>query len=104
MKDISKIIEKLNNKIKNTFDNFDGIYLYGSYAKNTNTESSDIDIVALFKNTLNRTERMQLWTLISSIEGEFNVILDLHPMAKEELQKNPIYYKQVVNEGLFYGI
>ena len=103
MKDIKTIISILNKKIKNSFADFSGVYLYGSYVNGSNTDKSDIDIVALFNNPLSRIERMRLWTLISDIEGEYSVILDLHPMAEDELKKNAIYYNQVVNKGIFYG-
>ena len=47
---------------------------------------------------------MKLWTLVGTIEAEYNVIFDLHPMNNEELKQNPIYYNQVVNKGIFYGV
>lgn len=47
MKKIDRIINKLNNKIKSFYSDFNGVYLYGSYAHNTATNDSDIDLVAL---------------------------------------------------------
>ncbi|MBO6271937.1 nucleotidyltransferase domain-containing protein [bacterium] len=104
MKDIAYIINKLNNKIKSVFSNFNGIYLYGSYANNTQTETSDIDIVAIFENTLNHNDRLQLWTIIGELELELDISLDLHPMSKKDLMQNEIYHNQVVNKGVFYGV
>ena len=103
MKSITEVINKLNNTIKNTFNDFRGLYLYGSYANNKNNEESDIDIVALFDKSLNRDQRLNLWNLIGKIELDFGIVLDLHPMSKNELEQNPIYYNQVVNKGIFYG-
>ena len=104
MKDVANIIEYLKNQIKSLFSNFNGIYLYGSYANKTNNDDSDIDIVAIFDKSLTREDRMKLWTLVGTIEAEYNVIFDLHPMNNEELKQNPIYYNQVVNKGIFYGV
>lgn len=103
MDDIKQIIEKLNNTIKMTYNDFNGIYLYGSCAARKNTKNSDIDIVAIFDKSLNREQRLNLWNLIGKIEVDFGVILDLHPMSETELKQNPIYYNQVVNKGIFYG-
>lgn len=103
MKNITEIIDLLNNKIKSLFSGFTGVYLYGSYANNTNSEDSDIDLVALFNDKLTKEDRFKLWALIGNIEAEYDVVFDLHPMIAEELRRNPIYYNQVVNKGIFYG-
>ena len=103
MKNVGRIINSLNETIKGAYDNFEGLYLYGSYARNNNTQDSDIDVVALFDMTLNREQRLSLWNLIGKIEIDFGVVLDLHPMSKDELENNPIYYNQVVNKGIFYA-
>lgn len=104
VKDIIFIINKLNKKIKSLYSGFNGIYLYGSYAKGYQNEKSDIDLVAIFNKTPNIQERMNLWKIVGKFEAEFDIILDLHPMSELELEQNPIYYNQVVNKGIFYGI
>ena len=103
MNNIKEIINSLNTTIKESYSNFNGIYLYGSYASNKNNSDSDIDIVALFNNPLNRQQRLNLWDLVGKIEKDFSIILDLHPMTETQLKQNPIYYNQVVNKGIFYG-
>ena len=47
---------------------------------------------------------MNLWSLIGKFEAEMDITLDLHPMTMIELKKNPIYYEQVVDKGIYYGI
>ena len=103
MNKILQVIEKVNTTIKTTYDNFNGLYLYGSCAAKKNNENSDIDIVAIFDKSLSREQRLYLWNLIGKIEVDFGVVLDLHPMSEAELKQNPIYYNQVVNKGIFYG-
>lgn len=104
MKKINDIIEKLKQAIKIEYSDFNGLYLYGSYANNNAAENSDIDIVALFTKSLSRDNKLKLWSIIGKLENKFDVFFDLHPMSKEELERNPIYYNQVVNKGIFYGI
>ena len=104
MANIIDIVNELNKNIKNQYNDFKGIYLYGSYASNNNRENSDIDMVAIFENSLCYNERIKLWQLIGKFEAKYNIVFDLHPMSNEELNKNSIYYNQVVNKGLFYGV
>lgn len=104
MKNIDNVIYKLNESIKNMFSDFKGVYLYGSYAKEKAKEYSDVDLVALFEKELPREKRMELWGLIGSFEAELDIVFDFHPMTMEGLKKNPIYYNQVVNKGIYYGV
>ena len=34
---------------------------------------------------------------------KYDVYIDLHSYTSENLQKNPFYYNEVVNKGLFYA-
>lgn len=104
MRKIDNIILNLNDKIKKMFSDFKGVYLYGSYAKNKANVDSDVDIVALFENELSRDKRMDLWGVIGNLEAEMDIVFDLHPMTMESLKKNPIYYEQVVDKGIYYGV
>ncbi|HBG48799.1 MAG TPA: hypothetical protein DDW90_04725 [Cyanobacteria bacterium UBA9971] len=96
-----QVVEYLNEKLKETFNDFKGAYLYGSRAKGVATAESDIDIVAVF-DEIDRNKRMDIWGIIGKIEAELDVFIDLHPMTKEELERNPVFYDQVVNNGVYY--
>ena len=96
-----QVIETLNKKLKETFKDFKGAYLYGSKAKGISTTDSDIDIVAIF-SSVHRDKRMTIWGIVGKIEAEMDVFIDLHPMTIEDLERNAIYYDQVVNNGIFY--
>lgn len=100
-KNTIQAIEILNKKLKESFSDFKGAYLYGSQARGTFNLDSDIDIVAVF-DYVDRNKRMDIWGIVGRIEAELDVFIDLHPMTKEELERNPIYYDQVVNNGIFY--
>ena len=102
-KKIDKIIRILNKRLKENFSDFKGAYLYGSFAKNTSNYDSDIDIVALFDSEPNREKIGLILRITGRIEAEHDVFLDLHPMTEAELDKNPIYYNEVVNKGIFYN-
>lgn len=98
---VKKIITALKNELKSSFNDFEGMYLYGSHADGTYNKESDIDIVAVFGEE-NKEKRRIIWRIVSKIEYDFNVDIDLHPMTRQELEKNCIFYEQVVSKGKFY--
>lgn len=59
--------QEIKNKIINTLQNYNPemIGVFGSYARNENTEASDIDILVRFKSTLSLLELVQIENLIS---------------------------------------
>lgn len=99
--DINKIIEELNKKLSENFDDYKGAYFYGSRLKGNYKEDSDLDIVAIF-NQSDIEKRMKIWVIIGEIEYKYNLILDLHPMTLNELKQNPYYFEEVVDNGKFY--
>ncbi|OGI00291.1 MAG: hypothetical protein A2Y25_01530 [Candidatus Melainabacteria bacterium GWF2_37_15] len=98
---LDQIIEELNNKLSNAFDDFEGVYLYGSRLRGDFKEDSDVDLIAIFKH-VDRDKRMKIWRIVGWLEYKYDLILDLHPMTIEELKQNPYHYEQIVGKGKFY--
>jgi len=65
-------IKKAINKLINIIDN-QSIFIFGSYAKNTYTEKSDLDIFILKSNKDNIKEDID----ISKIEQEYNIKINI---------------------------
>jgi len=101
-KKIEKIIQDLNKKLFSKFNNFEGIYLYGSRAKGNYGPESDIDIIVLFKDSYCQKTESELAEIIIKIELEYNVFVDYHPMTLKELKRNQVFYNEVVNKGFYY--
>ena len=101
--DISEVINKLNDQISNRYSDFKGSYLYGSYAKGTNKKDSDIDIVTIFDD-LNREKELEICGIVGEIEYTYDVFIDIQTYTLNQLKKNPIYYNEVTQKGIFYGI
>lgn len=98
---VQNVITALKNSFNSSFDDFEGMYLYGSQARGDFNKDSDIDIVAVFKEE-NKEKRRLIWRIVSKVEYDFDVSIDLHPMTKESLEENTVFYNQVVEKGLFY--
>lgn len=99
--DISKIINELNKLITLKYSDFKGSYLYGSRAKGNAKEDSDIDIVALF-DEINRDKDLEICGLINDLDYKYNVFIDLQTYTLDKLKRNPVYYDEVINKGVFY--
>ncbi|MEI8388815.1 MAG: nucleotidyltransferase domain-containing protein [bacterium] len=101
-KKINIVINKLNEKLAVVFNNFIGTYLYGSMAKGTYTENSDVDIIIIFSEKLSYEEERKLAGIIGLLEYESDLFIDYHPYTMNDLEKNPIFLREVVEKGIYY--
>lgn len=99
--DPKKIAQELRDKLKK-YDDFQGLYLYGSHVKGTATPTSDVDIIAVFSN-INHNKKRSIHGEALEIELNENIFIDLHPMTLDELNLNYIFFDEV-KKGLFYGL
>ena len=88
-----KILSDLKKELKSRFkDDFTGLVLFGSYARNTQTKNSDLDILLIFdKLPPGRLERIRLVSgIIDPIEKKYKI--DINPIIKlgKELKKTPL--------------
>jgi predicted nucleotidyltransferase len=102
MKDkINEIANNLRTNLKNSFNDFEGLYVFGSQVNGKATDDSDIDVVAIIDASDDK-KRGVIWDIVGKIEYDYNVICDLHPMTRAELERNYIFHNEVVNKGVFY--
>lgn len=91
---VEKVVEKLKNHFPETLR---AVILYGSWAKDTATESSDIDILVLF-SVLDKDGKRKIHELTSEIDSEYH--LDVVSAIIEEFEKEKIpLYTAVKKEG-----
>ena len=84
----------LNNSLK---ADCDGLVKQGNF-----NDESDLDVILIFDQELNYPKQLELAGIIGQIEYENNVFIDHHPMTMEALEKNPIFYEEVVGKGIHY--
>lgn len=99
---INKMINDLKKELASNFDNFEGVYFYGSRVKGDYEPDSDFDFIVLFKDSYSLESEYKLAEIIIKIEFKHNVFIDYHPMTMQELERNPIFYNEVVNKGIYY--
>jgi len=100
--DISEVIKELNSRIKEKYPDFRGSYLYGSYAKGTYTEDSDVDIVLIFDKEPSYDEEKKIAGISGELDYKYDVVTIPLPFTMEELERNCVFHNEVVNKGIYY--
>lgn len=96
------VVQKLRDSLINNFNDFNGLYLFGSRVKGASAKESDYDFVALFEN-VNRDKKLKIYRIVGELEYEFNVFIDLKVLNPNQFKMNPFFYEEVTNYGIFYG-
>lgn len=99
---IVNIAQKLNNALAK-YEDFKGIYLYGSRIKGNYKDDSDLDVIILLDKETSYSTDKEIAGIVGRIEYENNIFIDYHSMTYNQLEGNPIYFDEVVNKGVFYA-
>jgi len=99
---VEEAINLLSKALRETFDDFQGIYLYGLFTDGKTHKGEDIELVAIF-DVENKYKREMIWPIVGKIETDLDVFIDLNPITMEELKKDEEFYDEVVNHGIFFS-
>ncbi len=96
MKSKEEIIENLKSAKTDLMENcnINEIGIFGSYSRNEQTESSDIDILVEFSKNIGLIQLMQIENYIKNLVGEnADVVIksDIRPELKDEILKETIF-------------
>jgi len=98
---INKIIQELKKLLKEKYPDLKGLYLYGSQVKGTSHKDSDIDIVAIF-DEVSREKSFDICGILGELEYKYDIYIDMREYTLSDLERNPYYYDEVVNKGVYY--
>lgn len=83
------ILLELRNALQMLYgERLSGLYLYGSYARNEASESSDIDVLIVLKGQVRPAA--EIWNmndLVSALCLKYNVLISLNPVSEERFLK-----------------
>ena len=106
---IKDITSQLASVYRNIYgDDVVKILLYGSYARNEESDQSDVDIVAIVKgNRIDLQKKLKtMWEISADIGYENNIILSptVVPFDEYEKYRNILpYYMNIEKEGIRIG-
>jgi len=99
---IEKIVEELKIALRKEFEEFEGLYVYGSQVMETATIESDVDIVGII-DASDTDKRYKIWGVVSRLEYKYDICIDFHPYTRKELERNYMFHDAVVKKGVFYA-
>lgn len=98
---VEEVLTLLDRALRERFDDFHGLYLYGLFADGKNHSNDDIEIAAIF-DVEDKYKRELIWPIVGKIETELDVFIDLHPVTIDELKKDEEFYDEVINKGICF--
>jgi len=106
---MDEIVNKINRELSACFQDYHGLYFYGSRMKGTNHDESDYDLILIF-SFMDYTKKLEVAGVIGEIEYEHNVFVDIKIMTQggesspESIRKNinPAFINQAIDNGIFY--
>ena len=99
---VDEVILKLCKVFNRIFNDFKGMYLFGTFLDGKMHEGEDIELVAIF-DIEDKSKREQIWQIIGKIETELDVCIDLYPYTPEAFKQDEEIYEEVMAEGVFYN-
>lgn len=99
---VSEVILALSKAFNQTFDDFNGMYLFGTFLDGKMHDGEDIELAAIF-NVEDKSKREQIWPIIGKIETEMDVCIDLYPYTEESFKKDEEIYEEIMDEGIFFN-
>ena len=99
MKKAEKSAIKLRDKLCE-YNDFIGLYLYGSQVSGKATKDNDVDVVGVFKE--NKDHDGTISMKILDLDLEFNIVIDFQRMSLACLKKDPLYFNKIKN-GVYYA-
>lgn len=94
--DIMKRVEKYVEEISKYY-NIKGAYLFGSYAKGTNNEDSDIDVAIVVNSDNNLFDIMvELMMLARNID----LRIEPHPIKIKDFEEGNPFVQEVIDTGI----
>lgn len=100
-KSVDDVILKLSKAFNMIFNDYKGMFLFGTFLDGKMHKGEDIELAAIF-DIEDKSKRGQIWPIIGKVETEMDVCIDLYPYTKESFKKDEEIYNEVMSDGIFY--
>lgn len=105
MKKIENIIEEINGFLKTKYQDFRGIYFFGSRARGNFKSESDYDLVFVFDRKIDWRFENEITREIFPFLIKYDIVIDPHIYQISDIEnpKTP-FRMNVKKDGYFYAI
>ena len=93
----SKIARQYFNFIKKRDPNVKKVYMFGSFAKGTIREDSDIDLAIIFKNL---DDPFDMQVQLMKLRRKFDTRIEPHPFKESDFQTSNPFANEILNTGI----
>lgn len=94
--DIVQIIEEYVKAVQEKYE-IDAVYIFGSYAKGTQNEDSDIDVAIISADFNDRIADM---VELLMLKTEIDLRIEPHPFNRDEFEEDNPFVEEIKNTGL----
>ena len=100
-----KIIEEMRKSLRESGIPLKGIYLFGSRAKDSQSENSDYDIAVILKTPVSGEIKDAVRSLAYDIMLKYDVVIDSHVYYESDIEMPATPFREAIRAGgIFYGI
>ena len=101
---VDEVARRLRDALRDSIEDFEGLYVFGSQVRGDATDESDVDIVVLFGQHYFYMPS-PFYDIMSQMRAEYydDFHLDVLDYTRDELQRNLSFHNEVVNKGVYYG-
>ena len=93
---IMKIVKKYVDAISKNF-NIKEVYVFGSYAKGTNHEDSDIDVAVVLDSN---NDIIDLMVELMMYTQDIDLRIEPHPIKEQDFEEGNPFVDEIKNTGL----
>ena len=98
-KKTNSAIKKYINSVAGKIPDYTTAYLFGSYAKNSYTPESDIDIAIIIDNLMD-TNRFEMQIQLMLIASQIDSRIEPHPVSKSDLESGSPFVYEILKTGV----
>ena len=101
---VDEVARRLRDALRDSIEDFEGLYVFGSQVRGDATDESDVDIVVLFgQHYFYKPD--PYYDILSQMRYDYydDLDLDISTYTRNELERNLSFHEEVVGKGVFYG-
>ncbi|MDM8550971.1 nucleotidyltransferase domain-containing protein [Desulfobacterales bacterium HSG2] len=103
--DMDTLIKDINSTLKSRFQDYAGVYFFGSRSRGDYREYSDYDMVFVFRTKPDWQKKDQIRDIVYRKEVEYDLVIDGKYYSQEDVKnyKTP-FLESVFKKGKFYAV